>query len=370
MSLDEAGMRGENSPAWLRNAIDERYGFVRRARGCYLYTEKGVRLTDLWLDGGRALLGWDAGKARTAFKDTLERGATGSYDSGMTSRAVTAVKKLLPAEYSIIRFYSRERARLIDLKSAFSFTTKGAHVQLSKAVAVLPFLDITATTQPKITGYDSVTVVHPETGAFASQPDVVRLVAPFPYAGAPDVYAFRASLFADASLSEADGANKADDAFKACGAADSSSSTDKASAAEQAARAALPEAECADKASAAQQAARAVLPESDVMPSALLAAFARAFADLKLALGERTEADFASFTRQLSSAFERKACYLYPKITREAYPAFVLACLERGVVISPDYEQPSVVPYKANAGDLKKIAAAYTAVTEGTDAVR
>ena len=127
MSLDEADMRGENSPAWLRNAIDDRYGFVRRARGCYLYTEKGVRLTDLWLDGGRALLGWDGGKARTAFKDTLERGATGSYDSGMTSRAVTAVKKLLPAEYSIIRFYSRERARLIDLKSAFSFTATSSN---------------------------------------------------------------------------------------------------------------------------------------------------------------------------------------------------------------------------------------------------
>lgn len=297
--------------AWLSGELAKRYGFVRRARGCYLYTEKGVRLTDCFLDGGRALLGWDGGKARTAFKDTLERGATGSYDAGMTSRAVTAVKKLLPAEYSIIRFYSRERARLIDLKSAFSFTAKGAPVQLSKAVTVLPFLDITATTQPKVTGYDSVTVVHPETGAFASQPDVVRLVAPFPWAGAPDVYAFRAPLFEDGAL-----------------------------------------------------------PESDVMPSALLAAFARAFADLKLALGERTEADFASFTRQLSSAFERKACYLYPKVTREAYPAFVLACLDRGVVISPDYDQPSVVPYKANAGDLKKIAAAYTAVTEGTDAVR
>lgn len=344
MSLVEADMRGENSPAWLRNAIDERYGFVRRARGCYLYTEKGVRLTDLWLDGGRALLGWDGGKARTAFKDTLERGATGSYDAGMTSRAVTAVKKLLPAEYSIVRFYSRERARLIDLKSAFSFAAKGAPVQLSKAVTVLPFLDITATTEPKVTGYDSVTVVHPETGAFASMPDVVRLVAPFPYAGAPDVYAFRASLFEDGALTEAECANQTGDAFKACGAA--------------------------DKASAAEQAARAALPESDVMPSALLAAFARAFADLKLALGERTEAEFASFTRQLSSAFERKACYLYPKVTREAYPAFVLACLERGVVISPDYDQPSVVPYKANAGDLKKIAAAYTAVTEEADAVR
>ena len=79
----------------LAAEIQKRYGFVRRARGCYLYTEKNVRLTDCFLDGGRALLGWDGGKARTVFKDTLERGANGSYCGGYESRLATAVRHLL-----------------------------------------------------------------------------------------------------------------------------------------------------------------------------------------------------------------------------------------------------------------------------------
>ena len=89
----------------LAAEIQKRYGNVRRARGCYLYTEKGVRLTDCYLDGGRALLGWDGGKARTVFKDTLERGATGAYCGGYESRLATAVRHLLPGEYTEIRWY-------------------------------------------------------------------------------------------------------------------------------------------------------------------------------------------------------------------------------------------------------------------------
>ena len=89
----------------LAAEIQKRYGFVRRARGCYLYTGKNVRLTDCFLDGGRALLGWDGGKARTVFKDTLERGANGSYCGGYESRLATAVRHLLPSEYTEIRWY-------------------------------------------------------------------------------------------------------------------------------------------------------------------------------------------------------------------------------------------------------------------------
>lgn len=43
---------------FLNDAIAERFGFVRRARGPFLYTQKGVRLTDLYRDAGRAVLGW------------------------------------------------------------------------------------------------------------------------------------------------------------------------------------------------------------------------------------------------------------------------------------------------------------------------
>jgi hypothetical protein len=50
------------------------YGFVRRARFCYLYTQSGTRLTDLCQAGGRAILGWNCGSANTAFENVFNRG--------------------------------------------------------------------------------------------------------------------------------------------------------------------------------------------------------------------------------------------------------------------------------------------------------
>ena len=53
--------------------ISKRFGNVKRARGCFLYTEKGVRLTDLFQEGGRAILGWGGNSAFTVLKNVLSR---------------------------------------------------------------------------------------------------------------------------------------------------------------------------------------------------------------------------------------------------------------------------------------------------------
>ncbi|HPX26328.1 MAG TPA: hypothetical protein PLG87_05945 [Treponemataceae bacterium] len=59
--------------------IRNRYGFIKRCRGPYLYTSKEVRLIDLYQEGGRAILGWREGKSMQALKNTLERGLWGDY---------------------------------------------------------------------------------------------------------------------------------------------------------------------------------------------------------------------------------------------------------------------------------------------------
>ena len=64
---------------WFADEITSRYGYVKRARGCFLYTEKQVRLTDMFQEAGRAIIGWGGGKARLEFKNALERGVTGSF---------------------------------------------------------------------------------------------------------------------------------------------------------------------------------------------------------------------------------------------------------------------------------------------------
>lgn len=66
---------------WYKAEFIKRFGAVTRARGCYLYTQKGVRVTDLYRENAHALLGWgsEGGKAFRVLKNTIDRGQTGSF---------------------------------------------------------------------------------------------------------------------------------------------------------------------------------------------------------------------------------------------------------------------------------------------------
>ena len=79
----------------LYKLIYSKYGMVTRARGCFLYTKKGVRLTDLFLENGRAVLGWDGKNATTFFKNMLSKGLTGGFICEDHSRLEKAVSELL-----------------------------------------------------------------------------------------------------------------------------------------------------------------------------------------------------------------------------------------------------------------------------------
>ncbi|MEE0998737.1 MAG: hypothetical protein UIH41_03615 [Treponemataceae bacterium] len=281
----------QEAVCWLKNEIKKRYGNVKRARGIYLYTEKGVRLTDCYLDGGRGILGHGGGKAKTAFKDCFERGANGFYDSGLLPAFEKSVKKLLPAEYTEIRLYSEKTAAMLG---ETSLSLDGAS---DKTYPVLwrPWLDFAGKITEQPTGYPKIEVVYNVTGAF---PAIVKIVPPFTYATDISVYAFS----------------------KACG-----------------------------------EEMLQNLPENDVVPSPLLAAYTRGFYDLLNSFSLFTEKDFKANSKALEPFFTRNQCYLFPKIPETQYKDFVLKCLEAGIVISPDYNVPSIIPWRANPGDIKKI---------------
>lgn len=86
-----------NNIEWFNTELIKRYGTVKRARGCYWYTEKGVRLVDLWQEDGRAILGWGAcnAKAFEVLKNTIARGQTGSFATDYTKRFTKAVLQLV-----------------------------------------------------------------------------------------------------------------------------------------------------------------------------------------------------------------------------------------------------------------------------------
>ena len=275
---------------WLKNEIKKRYGNVKRARGIYLYTEKSVRLTDCFLDGGRGILGYGGGKAKTAFKDCFERGANGFYDSGLLPAFEKSVKKLLPAEYTEIRLYSEKTAAMLG---ETSFSLDGAS---DKANPVLwrPWLDFAGKITEQPTGYPKIQVVYNTNEVF---PAVVKILPPFTYATDICVYAF------------------SDKSYKNL----------------------------------------AELPQNDVVPSPLLAAYTRSFYDLLNSFSLFTEKDFKANSKALEPFFIRNQCYLFPKIPETQYKDFVLKCLEAGIVISPDCNVPSIMPWRANPGDIKKI---------------
>ncbi|MBO4640339.1 MAG: hypothetical protein J5710_11335 [Treponema sp.] len=82
----------------LYQELYARYGFVTRARRCFLYTHKNQRLTDMFLENGKAILGWDSGNAGTFFKNMMNKGLTGSFICEDKPRIDKAVSKLVGKE--------------------------------------------------------------------------------------------------------------------------------------------------------------------------------------------------------------------------------------------------------------------------------
>ncbi|MFI3257074.1 MAG: hypothetical protein R3Y36_02120 [Spirochaetales bacterium] len=99
---------------WYKGEIFSHYGTIKRARGSYLYTAKGIRLVDMYQEGGRAILGWSnsSGKAMLMLKNTIDRGLTGSFVSDHMHRAKKAVFEITgvnPENHHIGFFASKEK---------------------------------------------------------------------------------------------------------------------------------------------------------------------------------------------------------------------------------------------------------------------
>ena len=91
------------------------------------------------------------------------------------------------------------------------------------------------------------------------------------------------------------------------------------------------------------------------IPSPLCAAFTRAIYDLIKELQNREEKDWFVYDTVLTKYWLRKGPYLYPKVPEARYMEFVLHCLENGLVVSPEYSVPSIVPFGADLGNFTKL---------------
>ena len=272
--------------------ISMRYGAVTRARGCFLYTAKGVRLTDLYLDGGRAILGWGGAhsSAYTVLKNVLSRGITGSYDtyfsprsfaldpSGTQSQTARAVSDLLASRRGIFFFTSKQAA----LKVALSLAPEGTS-------AYRPW-------NPAPTDWSSI--------------PCVLITPPLSWYSPYQILAVKC---------------------------DSPQDEEKLAAFQ------------------AESPTASILSEQVRVPAPLCAAITRSIRDLIRALQERREKDWFIFDKTLTKYWTRKGPYLFPKVSETRYRDFALHCLDCALVVSPRYSQPSIVPYKADPGNFRKL---------------
>lgn len=122
----------------LASEITSRYGTVKRARKCFLYTAKGVRLVDMYQEGGRAILGWEGGSAFTMFKNVLCRGISGSFETDFSYRTKKACESLFASERDIFIFYSKELA----LKASVMLSPTGTNLYRPWSPAEIQWRDV------------------------------------------------------------------------------------------------------------------------------------------------------------------------------------------------------------------------------------
>ena len=252
-----------NEVNYLAAQITERYGTVKRARGCFLYTAKGVRLTDLYQEAGRAILGWGGTTAFTVLKNVLSRGITGSFDTDFTPRADSSAKN--PLARAVSELLAGER-------NVFVFSSKQSALKLALEIAP-----------------QGTSVFRPwSENVRWSEIDAVIIEPPLAWTQGIWILAVR------------------------------------------------PELPC--------------VVESVRLAAPLCAAVTRSIYNLIAALQNRSEKDWFIYDTVLAKYWTRKGPYLFPKIAKERYADFVLHCLDCGVVISPVYDQPSIVPFGADRG--------------------
>lgn len=241
------------------NKIYELYGTVTRTRGCFLYTKKGERLTDLYQENGRAILGWDGKNATTFFKNTLSKGLVGSF--------ITEDKKRLEKSISILLDSKR---RCFYFSSKMNALKSGLLLDNENTTIFIPW----ATKQEN-----------------AKTSTCVIITPPFPWTQ---------NIFILAVLEDKMNEN--------------------------------------------------IFFENTIkIPFALENAITRSVYNLIGALNERKETDFFIYDTVLTKYWTRNGPYLFPKIKQENYDDFVLYCMNKKILINPEYDK-SIIPFGADKG--------------------
>lgn len=92
---------------------------------------------------------------------------------------------------------------------------------------------------------------------------------------------------------------------------------------------------------------------TNALPTPLKAAVTRSIYDLLSKLTKSSEKDFCLYDKILEPYFRREGIYLYPKCEEKEYNDLWIKALDNKILLSPNYNEPSIIPCGVNLGDIK-----------------
>jgi hypothetical protein len=264
-----------------------------RARGWRLYGADGKRYLDMWADGGRSAAGRHAGGSGRIAKESIDRGLDAAFPSFWEKRLEKAVLAWLPG-YSSLRFFASDTEALLALASSDgNFTARiGAGTTLREA------LDAFASSFRFESPFGKYRRDYKADEAGAALAGRLAF-AVLPLAGA---WSFGVVLGKDP---------------------------------EDFADAAIPRR----------------TEFSAAVPAIKLATAARALADFRVFEKSCDERRWSAMDPFIAGIFTRSGPWLYPAYAESEHDRIFHACLAKGIVISPEYDEPSMVPNEFNAGE-------------------
>lgn len=286
---------------------------IRRARGFRLYAENGRRYLDLYADGGRCAMGRKTGSSALAAKQAIDRGLVSAFPSFWEKRLEKQILSWLPG-YAGLRFFAAEEGALWALADtlgagarpagAASEFVSAALADFASTVALeLPFGEYRKDRGGARRGAKLGTGPGTESVGFA--------LALLPLAPA---WSFGVLLAMRSEDLEA-----LDTAARASGSGS--------------------------------------LPRP--IPAVKLAVASRALSDFLAftaspACGEKS---WSAIDPLIAGLFTRSGPWLYPAYPQEEHREVFSACLKNGLLISPEYSWPSLVPGEFDKGEVAPLKA-------------
>lgn len=270
---------------------------IRRCRGYRLYAENGRRFLDLWQDDGRGVLGAKGTGIGTVVKAETDKGLGSPLPSVYESRLAKAALAANPA-YTAVRLYPDEasaaRALVARAGAAGAALADAATWSLDTEGIFFDPARRDANSGSRLALLERPYPEGLDMDAARKGFGIALLRLPLARAFSPAVLLFRDG-------SEAEGFGRA------------------------------------------------------FVPPLQLSAAVKAFAELA-GHGEKYAGDlWKRADRRLGGLFERRGPRLWPRCSREDYPALFETALDRGVLLSPFWDLPSNIPADFDDGELKPL---------------